>query len=381
MASSEIMTLSRLASHDAIQRVVGPKRLDKWSNADQLVCRADGDCIYTWFTNHAAWERIELVKEAVENATPWSPLLRVLITKKPGSTTKRPIDMPTVLDQARLYVVQPWLSQHAESKLSGVAVAFRPGRTMVDTVGSVQARMATCPWAQVMDISDFFASLAWSRLDRVIQRLPAEEGVQHLLQSLVRVEIRERRTGRLIVRSQGVAQGLSVSPVLANLYMAEFDRDVTQRLAKLGVRLWRYCDDILVLAPTQGALERATAIIRERLATLDLLQKPGMPGPVDLRSEPVEWLGLAWTETTLDVPEGVIEKKAADLQGRYQSGLFTAEGVMDALRGKYEYYRRIIEPEKAAEVILAIAGKLDLSGVLPKQKEGIDRLREVILER
>lgn len=376
-----VMTLKALASHERVARVVGRKPTARWKTADPLVRRGDDYSIASWFKRHGPAERIAMVQRALVEAQVWTSLLRVLITKGPNTTEKRPIDMPTVLDQARLYVIYGWLCTYAETVLSKVAIAFRPGRSMSDTVGAIHGRMGTLVWAMPLDIRDFYGSLTWPRLDKLIAGLPAEDRVKQLLRALVRVEIVDRMTGTTVIRRRGVPQGLSVSPVLANLFMADWDRQVVQAIAKLGCRLWRYCDDILILAPSEGALGRAGAIVSERLERLELTLKSGTGGVVDLRSGPLTWLGLSWTVGGLDVPDSVIRAKSADLQGRYDNGLLTREGIEDSLAGRLGHYQRILDPTKAEEIINSMRGLLNLSGSPMRRKEGLERLREVTRER
>lgn len=62
--------------------------------------------------------------------------------------------------------------------------------------------------------------------------------------------------GNLIKRSSGwdqevgIPQGTSLSPLLSNMYMADFDLAMYRRTSFLGGRYWRYCDDILIVIPS-----------------------------------------------------------------------------------------------------------------------------------
>lgn len=375
------MTLERLSHPLAVSELVGPRASKRWRRANPLVRRADGISIHQWFIGMTAEKRIRLVREAMIEAVPWSTLLRIEIPKGSGKTDKRRIDMPTVLDAARLYLLHDWLHDHAETVLTRVAVAFRQGRSFSDTVLGVHRRMATLPFAMVVDIRAFYDSVAWERVDVVIASLPAAAEVQTLLRHLVRVDVVERTSGLKVLRSTGIPQGLAVSPVLANLFLATFDRFVAHAIGRVGARLWRYCDDILLLAPSLHALEHAGNVVRDRLSQLGLAVKPGTGLPHDTREHPVEWLGLSFTPEVVTVPDAVIESKTRDLQARVDAGILSLDGVEDTLTGRLTHYSRILGPDRALDVIAAMRAGLQYGAPPMGRKEGIALLRELVTER
>lgn len=376
----DTMTLDRLATFGAVADLVGRRPSKRWRKASQVVRRSDGISIFGWFTAHDAGERIRLVGEAVRAAAPWSPLLRVEVPKRPGSAETRPIDMPTVPDTARLYLIHDWLQRVAEAALTPVAVAFRPGRSFSDTVLGAQKVLKERPFAAVIDIKAFFNSAKWRLLDAVIGRLPAEERLKGLLRALVRAEVVERRSGVLVQRWAGIPQGLSVSPVLANLILAPFDRAVAKVIGKVGARIWRYCDDILVVAKTLAGLELALQVVRDRLAQLGLEVKDGTGQIVNTRETPVLWLGLAFTPADIDVPASVVQRKTSEIQDRHDQGILSAEGVDDSLIHRHKHYSRILGSDRADSLDATIRGGLHF-GAHPTRKEGIERLRELVTER
>lgn len=54
--------------------------------------------------------------------------------------------------------------------------------------------------------------------------------------------------GVVVKTEEGSLQGGSLSPLLANIYLNEFDREMESR----GVKVIRYADDIVVLAEVSG---------------------------------------------------------------------------------------------------------------------------------
>jgi hypothetical protein len=371
------MTLRKLASWSAVNDMVGKRPSKRWGRACLNTCRSDGYSIAGWFQRHHE-ERIRLVREAILDRKPWSPLLRAYIAKKPGSSDLRAIDMPTVLDQAVMYLLHDWLEDHAEDVLTKIAVGFRRGVQMYQTILNARATITKRPFVTVVDIANFFDSISWPLIDRVIQGLPADQDVQDFLRSLVRLEVVERRSGSPLARQRGIPQGLSISPVLANLVLNRFDQRTGHGLSKSGVWFKRYCDDMILPSSTAGAGGKAVEVVGDRLSALGLGIKPGTGRLVDTREVPAVWLGISFGPNGLDVPKSTIVAKATRLQAKLEQGILGPTGIEDSLMNLDQHYRRIIGSERSQEVILSIKGRLDLSVVPRIGKEGIDRLRELI---
>ena len=68
-------------------------------------------------------------------------------------------------------------------------------------------------------------------------------------------------------KRQGIPQGVSLSPLLSNMYMASLDLAIYNWVTTLGGAYWRYCDDILIVVP-QG---KRPAILRRLDEELKLL--------------------------------------------------------------------------------------------------------------
>src|ERR1035441_9868959 len=70
---------------------------------------------------------------------------------------------------------------------------------------------------------------------------------------------------------RGIPQGSPISPLLANLFLSDFDLALEQR----GLKLIRYADDFLLLSAKQDEISPSIAIANEKLETLHLRLKSG----------------------------------------------------------------------------------------------------------
>src|SRR5690606_21515921 len=158
-----MMTLERLASIESIERIVGKRPSPRWNRSSPFLKRSDGHSRETWFTKYTAKQRVRLVRDFLFDQAEWQPLLRFEIPKigKPGH---RRIDVPTVLGQAAQYVIYEWFRREVERHLSKWCLAYRHGQRFDVNCRRVHLMLSRRPWAQTLDVVDFFGSIRHTRL-------------------------------------------------------------------------------------------------------------------------------------------------------------------------------------------------------------------------
>jgi hypothetical protein len=376
---TERLTLQQLGSSAAVEDLVGLRPDPRWGRACLYTRRYDGLSIADWFARHSPAQRVNMVRSALLDQAPWAPLLRVSIPKTHEPGVVRAVEMSIVVDHARHRLLRRALAPYIEAVLTKVAVAYRRGVQLAQTVKTAHVRMERQPIATVVDISAFFDSISWALVDNVIDGLLVDDGIKHLLCSLVRVRVVERRSGKLVARERGIPQGLSISPLLANLVLAKFDKDCAHGLSGLGGWLRRYCDDMLILLPHGSDGDWAVQLIGERLRRLGFAVKAGTGVTIDTRVDPITWLGIALGRAGLHVPQRTVDAKVAELQGKLTHGVLSQLGLEDTLSGVGNHYGRILAPGMSQELVRSIRARLDLSGVHQSRKVGIDTLRSLVV--
>ena len=105
-------------------------------------------------------------------------------------------------------------------------------------------------YAVALDLSKYFDTLNHEILLQLLRKNIKDERVIQLIKRYLKSGIMEK--GVVREREEGSPQGGNLSPLLANIYLNEFD----QEYAKRGVPCIRYADDIVLLAKSRRAAQR-----------------------------------------------------------------------------------------------------------------------------
>jgi group II intron reverse transcriptase/maturase len=213
------------------------------------------------------------------------PVRRVEIDK-PGSTAKRPLGIPTVVDRVCQQALRQVLEPIFEPTFSEVSFGFRPGRSAHQAMRRIWGQMqAGGRWIVDADIADFFGTISHERLVALVAGRVADSKVLGLIRQILTAGV--LRDGVYESTVAGTPQGGVISPLLSNIYLHVFD----EQMARAGFQLTRYADDWLVVCRTREEAERALASARAVLeGQLGLRIHPGKTRIVHV-SQGFEFLG------------------------------------------------------------------------------------------
>ena len=190
------------------------------------------------------------------------PCKQVLIPKKKGNW--RELKIPAVRDrivqQALLNVLAPLM----EKIFSSANYAYRVNLSYLNAVEEVARwRDLGYHWVLDADISQFFDRIDHQILLQQVRKYLDHPGILCLIKAWISVGALTERG--VVKATRGIPQGAVVSPLLANIYLDEFDRLIPTPERKLV----RYADDFLVLARSK---EEIVAAYREVERTLQSLR-------------------------------------------------------------------------------------------------------------
>ena len=178
-----------------------------------------------------------------------SPVRRVEIPKPDGGVRK--LGIPTVIDRTIQQAIAQQLIPIYEPLFIETSYGYRPNKSAKEAIQKVKEYAEQgYTFAVTLDLSNFFDTLNHEKLINFLRKEVKDERVIQLIKRYLKSGVMEN--GVVIETEEGSPQGGNLSPLLANVYLNEFDQEFTKR----GVPCIRYADDIVLLAKSKRASER-----------------------------------------------------------------------------------------------------------------------------
>ena len=193
--------------------------------------------------NHELINRVERGKYTPQ------PVRRVEIPKPDGGVRK--LGIPTVVDRTIQQAMAQQMMPIYEPLFADGSYGYRPGRSAKDAILKVKEYAEQgYTHAVSLDLSKYFDTLNHVILVNLLRREIKDERVIQMVKRYLKSGVMEN--GVVIDTEEGSPQGGNLSPLLANIYLNEFDQEYLRR----GVPCIRYADDIVLLAKSERAAKR-----------------------------------------------------------------------------------------------------------------------------
>jgi RNA-directed DNA polymerase len=234
--------------------------------------------------------RLEKLSEALRT-NKYKPLpVRRTYIPKPGSTEKRPLGIPTVIDRIVQTALRNVIEPIFEHEFDQCSYGFRPNLGCQDALGEIERQLAAGNVHVVdVDVRKYFDTIPHKGLMVEVAKRIADGRVLDLIEAYLHQGILEEM--KLWMPEKGTPQGAVISPLLANVYLHPVDMAMRQA----GFTLVRYADDMVVLCRTREQAEAALVKLGELLAVRGLQLHPDKTRIAHLMERPgFQFLGYVF---------------------------------------------------------------------------------------
>jgi RNA-directed DNA polymerase len=251
-------------AHSLIDKVYKRKNLEiawKKVKANKGAGGVDGESIEAF--GERLDERLEQLHEELRTGTyrP-QPVRQRPIPKTDKPNEHRMLGIPTIYDRVCQQALVNRLEPIFEPIFDEANFGYRRGRSTKDALRKIWKEIeAGNEWIVDADLRDFFGSAEHEKIVTLVSQRMSDGRVLRLIEAMLKAG--SYGEGRLFPTERGTPQGGVASPLLSNILLTPFDREMRRR----GYQLTRYADDWCITCSSasqaRAALKVASRVLQQ----------------------------------------------------------------------------------------------------------------------
>ncbi len=281
--------MERISSLSEKPRIQRPRRLTGWLNpAGERKVHSLIDKVYKKKNLEIAWKKVRqnrgaggadgqsieafeqkldeqldrLYAELKSDRYRPQPVLKHRIPKAGQPGRYRSLGIPTIYDRVCQQALLNRLEPIFEPLFDDASFGYRRGRSSKDALHKIwQELQSGYEWVVDADLRDFFGSIDHEKLMMLVAQRIADGRVLRMIESMLKAGC--MKDGQWAPTELGTVQGGVISPLLSNILLTPFDREMRHR----GYQLTRYADDWLLtcrnLKEAKAALSTAKWVLNK----------------------------------------------------------------------------------------------------------------------
>ena len=184
----------------------------------------------------------------------FKPARRVLIPK-PGTTKKRKLGIPTVMDRIVSQSINLVFEEIFGQEFTSSNFGFRRGKSQHQAIGHMRRIISEgYEWCASIDLKSFFDEIPQGLILKLIRRKIRDEKLVTLIARVLKAGV--IIDGEYTKTEKGCPQGSPLSPMISNIVLNELDHNLEKR----GHKYVRWADDFLIFVKSERAAIRVMEI-------------------------------------------------------------------------------------------------------------------------
>lgn len=229
-----------------------------------------------------------------------------LVSKGAGKSPRQ-LSIPTIRDRLTLKIVCEYLFK--------IFPDSKP-KLPQEKIGALRDAIDSSKYSYYIkiDLKDFYPSISHKLLLSKLYKKVRISQFKILIDSALKNQtVPESNTRNTVLNTRGVAQGLSISNVLAEIFMT----DVDKKIKSLVPLSFRFVDDIIILtnAEPDVVCKEVFEILRKAKLNPHPLNAPGSKTQIGKVSNGVDFLGYSLRPKTVSVRKSSITNFESSLVG------------------------------------------------------------------